>query len=278
MSISVREVLTHGIARLQAAGIESARLDARVLLSEALGTSSDSLYPAEISAGQIARFDESISRRAAREPLAYITGRKEFWSLEFNVGPGVLIPRPETETLIEAASHHFPGVEAQLRVLDIGTGSGCLIVALLKARPNAIGVGIDNSQAALAFARRNANNHGLSPRCEFAETIATEREFDVVLANPPYLRDEELAVSQAEIRDFEPHEAFAAGPDGLAGFRIFLTLAAKSLAADGMAFFEIGAGQEIEVTEIVTQVGLEVRRIIHDLSGVPRCLAIGRGG
>jgi release factor glutamine methyltransferase len=278
VNTAAREILARGAAQLQAAGIESARLDARVLLSEALRVSSDSLFPAGCTPAQIADFEAHIARRAAREPLAYITGRKEFWSLEFEVGPGVLIPRPDSETLVEEALRQFPDPEAAVRVLDIGTGSGCLIVAFLKERPNAFGLGSDSSLAALAHARRNASKHGLSDRCQFEIAPGVAQEFDLILANPPYLTDEEYQASPPEIRKYEPQRAFVAGADGLAGFRDFLPIVVESLAPDGTALFEIGLGQADEVTGIVMDAGLEVRHSVHDLSSIPRCLAVGRVG
>jgi release factor glutamine methyltransferase len=281
---SVREALARGTAQLQAAGIESARLDARILLSRALGISSDDLFSAETTSAQVETFESLIRRRADREPLAYVTGRKEFWSLEFEVGPGVLIPRPETETLIEEALRQFPDAEASLRVLDIGTGSGCLLVAFLSERARATGLGIDTSRDAIPYARRNAARHGLGARCSFEMMDSQPRlrgaawEFEVILANPPYLTDEEFAASSTEIRDYEPQQAFAAGHDGLAAFPAFLSIVAESLSPAGMAFLEIGMGQADRVTEIVMNAGLEIRRVVSDLCSIPRCLAIGRAG
>jgi release factor glutamine methyltransferase len=284
VNTSVRETLARGVARLQAAGIETARLDARILLSWALGISSDDLFSARTTSAEVETFESLIRRRAAREPLAYITGRKEFWSLKLEVGPGVLIPRPETETLIEEALRQFPDTEAVLRLLDIGTGSGCLLIAFLTERHRATGLGIDISQDALAYGRRNAARHGLSARCSF-ETVDSPPQlrgaawkFDVILANPPYLTDEEFAASVREIRDYEPQQAFTAGQDGLAAFRAFLPIVAESLSPAGMAFLEIGMGQADKVREIVMNAGLEIRSVVPDLSGIPRCLVIGRAG
>lgn len=282
MKTSVRDALARGAAQLQAAGIESPRLDARVLLSQALDVTCDGLFTREETApAQLETFVSLIARRAAREPLAYITGRKEFWSLEFAVGPGVLIPRPETETLIEEALRVFPDTEAPLRVLDIGTGSGCLILSLLKERPNATGLAVDISDDALACARRNAARLGVATRCCF-EPVARlpnpASTFDLILANPPYLTDQEFAATAPEIRCYEPPEAFVAGADGLEAYRAFLPLVAGNLLPSGSAFFEIGTGQAEKVTEIVMGAGLEVRRAISDLSGIPRCLVIGRAG
>jgi release factor glutamine methyltransferase len=277
---SVREALARAVAQLQAAGIESARLDARLLLSQALDIPNDGLFSVAADADQIRIFESLVARRAAREPLAYITGSKEFWSLDFEVGPGVLVPRPETETLIEEALRQFPGAKAPLRVLDIGTGSGCLLVAYLSERPNATGLGIDSSGAALAYARRNAARHGLEGRCSFELAEAPDgldvpaRQFDVILANPPYLTNEEFTTSAPEITNFEPQLAFTAGDDGLNAFRAFLPVIAKCLAPSGMAFLEIGAAQAGKVTRIAGEAGLEVRFAVTDLSGIPRCLAV----
>jgi release factor glutamine methyltransferase len=282
VNAALREALSQGAARLQAAGIESARLDARILLSQALGVPSDAPLSAEASGGQLELFETLVSRRAAREPLAYITGRKEFWSLEFEVGPGVLVPRPESETLIEAALRYFPDAGAPLRALDIGVGSGCLLIAFLSERRHASGLGVDASEAALDFARRNAARHGLGERCRLelvdprSALDTSPPSFDVILANPPYLTDEEFAASAPEIRVYEPREAFVAGSDGLQAFRDFASLAARLLSPDGMAFFEIGAGQTDKVTKILMDAGLDVRRVVHDLSGIPRCLTVGR--
>lgn len=282
MKTSVREALARGAARLQAAGIESPRLDARILLSEALGVSPDGLFSREeVTPAQLEIFESLVARRAVREPLAYIIGRKEFWSLEFEVGPGVLIPRPETETLIEEALRVFPDTEAPLRVLDIGTGSGCLLIALLKERPNATGLAVDISEDALACAWRNAARLGVATRCRFepaSQLPIWTSKFDVILANPPYLTDAEFAASAPEIKDHEPRQAFAAGFDGLDAYRGFLPLVAECLSPTGAAFFEIGTDQAEKVTEIVMGAGLEVRRGISDLSGIPRCLVIGRAG
>jgi release factor glutamine methyltransferase len=291
VKISVREALARGAGRLHAAGIESARLDARLLLCRAMEISSDQLFSAEARGDQLEKFETLVARRAAHEPIAYITGLKEFWSLDFEVGPGVLIPRPETETLVEEALRIFSEAEAPLHVMDVGAGSGCLLTAFLKERRNATGLGIDNSEAALVYARRNAQRHGLGARCIFELLDAShapqggggtrgrgEAGFDVIFANPPYLTDREFEGSAAEICDHEPRQAFAGGPDGLEAIRAFAPMFARSLVAAGAGFLEIGAGQAARVSEIIRDAGLEVRHEIYDLSGIPRCLVIGRVG
>jgi release factor glutamine methyltransferase len=321
---SLRAALARGAERLRAAGIESARLDARVLLAEALGrTPDDVLLCDEARADQLRSFEVLLARRANREPLAYITGHKEFWSLDFAVGPGVLVPRPESETLVEQALLAFPDSQAPLRVLDMGTGTGCLLIAFLANRVHAAGIGVDASPAALAYARRNAIRHRLDERCEFvqAEWTASERaepgqrgtrsrggaehglarlggfpplrlrgsacesfgarndeRFDVILVNPPYLTDGEFDGSEPEIREHEPRAAFAAGIDGLDALRALSPLLEGLLTRDGLAFVEIGAGQAVSAGEILAATGLELERVVPDLSGIPRCLVIGRAG
>jgi release factor glutamine methyltransferase len=283
VSVSARDALARGVARLREAGIDSARLDVRVLLAQATDIAADAIFGSEaVSAGQLACFDAVVARRAAREPLAYITGEKEFWSLPFAVGPGVLIPRPETETLIDSALRDFADSACAVRVLDVGTGSGCLLIAFLRERPHATGLGIDNSEAALAYARRNALRHDLAGRCRLelcpipGHSFACE--FDVIFANPPYLTDAEFEASAPEIHDHEPQEALAAGPDGFAGIREVARLLPRALDAAGRAYIEVGVGQAPAAAGILGAAGLEVRRVEPDLSGVPRCLVIGRPG
>jgi release factor glutamine methyltransferase len=279
---SARAALARGALRLRAAGIGNARLDARVLLAHVVGVASDAVFEhAEIESDRIEAFDAAIARRALREPLAYITGSKEFWSLSFAVGPGVLLPRPETETLIEEALRFFSDRSAALNVLDIGTGSGCLLVAILADCESARGLGIDISDAALAYARQNALRHGVSGRSRFlnAEWCPPGPEtFDVVLSNPPYLSAREFEHAQPEIRHYEPRSALAAGSDGLDGMRALAPVLAKCLAPQGRGFVEAGAGQAGPAAQILAASGLEVRRFVPDLSGVPRCLVVGRTG
>lgn len=278
----VREALGRGTGILRAAGIESARLDARVLLAFALGVSPDSIFALEgVSPEGMEEFGRVVERRRAREPLAYITGVREFWSLPFEVGPGVLIPRPETELLVEAALREFGAGDGQLRVLDIGTGSGCLLVAFLAERSRARGTAVDSSDVALAYARRNVIAHGLAARARLVQASwdsPGERAFDVVFCNPPYLSEAEFALASPEIRLHEPRSALVAGTDGLAAMRALAPSLVETLAPSGLAFVEIGAGQSAQVSEIILSCGLEVRQTIPDLSGVPRCLMIGRPG
>ena len=257
-------LLVEGARRLVAAGVQSPRLDARLLL--------------EHSKGDEARFEGFIARRAAREPLAYITGRREFWSLDFEVGPGVLIPRPETETLVEQALAFFPDRAAPLKILDLGIGTGCLPVALLKEFPNARGLGIDRSDEARAYALRNVARHGLAERCEirggdWAE--ATAGPYDVILSNPPYIRTTELAGLAPEVA-YEPVLALDGGPDGLSAYRGLAPVLTRLLSPNGYAFLEIGAGQSAEVGAVLAQSGIHLINLAPDLAGIPRVFVGGR--
>jgi release factor glutamine methyltransferase len=250
---------TAAVGRLAAAGVDSARLDARLLWDHAQRNHSV--------------FEELVSRRCAREPLAYITRHKEFWSLEFEVGPGVLVPRPETETIIEQAMEFLPDQSAPLRVLDLGTGSGCLLAAFLKEFPNSHGLGIDCSEQARRIAARNIDRLGLTNRAEihagnWGKNI--DGPWDVILSNPPYIKGADLAGLAPEVVQYEPLEALDGGPDGLDSIRP-LAAAIRRLGA-GWAFVEIGAGQAAEAAAVMAQNGQVIVRTAPDLAGIPRVL------
>ena len=276
----VRAVIAEAVARLTTAGVDTPRLDARILLAHALGVRSVELITIEeIGETQQQEFEALLARRVAREPVAYISGLKEFFSLDFEIGPGALIPRPETETLIEAAIREFPDRDADLNVLDLGTGSGCLIISFLDRYRRATGVAVDASGEALVWASRNGAKHGISGRCEFAQGgWRVDGSFDVVFANPPYLTDEEFAVTAPEIRIYEPARAFAAGSDGLASYRELAPELAGILKPEGCAFIEVGAGQAPSVSAILGESGLELASVTPDLSGIPRCIVVRRFG
>lgn len=277
MNEPLRDSLTRAGERLRVAGIESARLDARVLLATSLGIAPEALFACDdATPEQLEIFDTLVARRAHREPLAYITGHKEFWNLDFAVGPGVLLPRPETETLIEAALAAFS--DAPLRVLDIGTGSGCLLISFLASRPRASGIGVDTAETALGYARKNAARHGLDERCQFFRRNwepPVDEAFDVILVNLPYLSEWEFEAAQPEIREYEPREAFVAGPDGLDSVRAVAPVLARRLKPTGRAFIEIGMGQENPARAILGACRLDVYHAAPDLCGAARCLVTG---
>ena len=268
------DAVTEASRSLAGAGIASAKLDARLLWQFALNIEASALV-ARGTGRATKLFEALVKRRMMREPLAYILGSKEFWSLDFAVGPGVLTPRPDSETLIEAMRRYFPDNGAVLSVLDLGTGSGCLLIAALTEYPNARGVGVDTSQEALAWAARNIEAHKLSNRATLVHSGWLEEAspgFDVLLCNPPYITSREIDALAPEVRQFEPRQALDGGPDGLDAYRVLATRIAKLLKPAGKAFLEVGAGQPEKVRGILRSQGLTVLDTASDLAGLPRCV------
>lgn len=279
---TIDQALAAAASRLAAAGIAQARLDARVLAIAALGLTREALLAhgdRRIEPAAAARFDDYVARRLRGEPVARILGRKEFWSLEFEISPETLVPRPESETVIDAALAVFPASQATLAVLDLGTGSGCLLLAVLSERPRAHGLGIDISEGAIAVAQRNARKLGLAARSRFAVAdftgglagVTTER-FDLVLSNPPYIAEGEIAGLDREVAQYEPRAALAGGADGLAAYRALAPRLAALLTPYGHALLEIGQGQAAAVSAIMAGHGLDLRAQHTDLAGISRVL------
>jgi release factor glutamine methyltransferase len=266
---------------LARAGIESARLDAEVLMAEAAGVSRAEVVAASLTPTEevLARFDAIVARRVAREPLAYIVGHKEFFSLDFEVTPDVLIPRPETETLVHEALE-IVGRRPMVRVLDIGTGSGVIAIAIALNAPGAQIVAVDISRAALEVARRNAARHRVEGRVHFlladvykpVDSDEALGQFDVIAANPPYVDSAGVANLEPEIRSHEPRVALTDEGDGLELYRRIAAGASAHLNRGGTALVEIGAGQTSVIEHIFTRAGLEVMSVIADFAGVPRVL------
>lgn len=249
---------------------ETPRLDAELLMAHAMGVERDRLLLARLDDPVPAAFAALVARRERHEPVAYITGRRGFWSIDLVVGPGALVPRNDSETLIEAAVARFAAGAAT--VLDLGTGPGTLLLALLDAWPAARGLGVDRSDAALAYARANAAALGLATRADFVRgdwSAAITGRFACIVTNPPYIGvDEELP---AEVRDHEPAGALFAGFDGLDAYRRIVPALPDLLAPGGAAFIEIGATQATAVGALVAAVGLAA--VVHrDLAGHPRCV------
>jgi release factor glutamine methyltransferase len=261
-------------ARLAAAGIEEARREARVLLAAALGTDAGGLLAVDqVDPGG---FEPMLRRREAREPLAYITGAKEFWSLQFATSPATLIPRPDSETLVSAALAALPDRQAVRRILDLGTGTGCLLLACLSEFPAAFGVGVDIAPAAAALAARNAAALGLAGRAAFLAgdwAAALDGAFDLVLSNPPYIPEPDIAGLMPDVARFEPRAALAGGADGFAAYRIICAALPRLLAPGGVAVVEMGAGQAEDFAAIVAANGLEVT-FRQDFSGHDRAAVI----
>jgi release factor glutamine methyltransferase len=251
---------------------DTPRLDAETLMAHALGVTREAMLLSHLEDAAPEGFAGLIERRRAREPVAYITGIREFWSLPIAVAPGVLIPRPDSETLIEAALEACKAPPA--RILDLGTGSGELLLAALSEWPEARGLGIDRSEAALAIARKNAERLGMEDRADFRVgdwgTGLSER-FDLILCNPPYVEDS--ADLPPDVRDFEPAEALFAGAEGLADYHRLAPQIARLLLPEGTACVEIGESQQESVSGIFAANGLK-SALRRDLAGRPRCLVI----
>jgi release factor glutamine methyltransferase len=267
--------------KFRVAEIESPELDARILIGHALGLDHAGLAAAEkqeLSAATASTIDTFAARRLAREPVARIVGEKEFWGLSFIVTPAVLVPRPETETVVEVALS-LVNRATPLRIIDLGTGSGAILLALLSELPHARGTGIDIAADALDVARTNARRLGLADRADFvlSDFAAVEGSFDLVLSNPPYIATPEIAGLAPEVRNFDPGHALDGGPDGLAAFRSIAAIARHLLVPAGHLVVEIGAGQESAVRGLFVQGGIAISAAHHDLSGTPRVLcATGR--
>jgi release factor glutamine methyltransferase len=273
-----RQCIAEIAERLAAAGVENARGEAWLLLGAATGLERATLAAGALptlGTAQETALEALVRRRERREPIAYILGAKEFWSLRFEVDPAVLIPRPETETVVEAVLKQIGQTTVALRILDLGTGSGCLLLALLSELPRATGLGVDDSPAALTVARRNAERLGLAARAEFGQArwgAGLRERFDLIVSNPPYVAEAEWDRLQPEIRDFEPKSALVAGPDGLASYRALAPECARLLATEGALALEVGLGQADAVTALLAADGLVVVERRRDLAGIERCL------
>ncbi|MEM9684070.1 MAG: peptide chain release factor N(5)-glutamine methyltransferase [Pseudomonadota bacterium] len=275
--MTVDECMSLGAARLRDAGVPEPRRETRLLLAHSLG-----LDPAAVI-GHPERpvpdreaFFALIDRRAQGTPMAHILGKREFWSLDFRVTPDTLDPRPDSEALIEAVLTRLADRRDEpLSVLDLGTGTGCLLLSVLSELPVASGVGVDRSPAAAAVARDNARRLELSDRAHILAgdwTSALTGRFDLILANPPYIPSGDIDGLQVEVAQHEPRLALDGGVDGLDAYRRLSREVPGALAADGMAAFEVGAGQWRDVADGMAAAGLTVEGPVADLSGIDRCV------
>jgi release factor glutamine methyltransferase len=285
--MTLHEHLRAARARLIAAGIPSveAALDGELLARHALGWDRVALVahlPDPAPAGFAGAYAALVERRAAREPLAYIRGIQEFWGREFSVGPGVLIPRPETELIIEEAlawARARPAGAGHPRVMDIGTGSGCLAITLALEIRGASVTATDISETALTAARRNADRLGATVDFHLGRCLASSRgPFDLVVSNPPYVAEPAYAGLAPEVHDHEPSTALVAGAEGLEVIREVVEAAAPALAPRGLLLIEIGYDQaEATETMVADAEGMRLLRIRKDLQGIPRIAVIGAG-
>lgn len=283
---SIAETILEGSHKLRKADVPEARREAGSLLAHVLERDrSFILSHAEdpVSEAQAERFREYLDRRAQGEPLQYITGHQEFYGLDFEVTPAVLIPRPETELLIETALKLFPKSDESIFICDVGTGSGCIAITLLHELPQARALAIDISPAALEVAKRNAARHAVTERSEFVLSdcfaALNTRElhpssFNLIVSNPPYVEEAAIAGLQREVRNFEPLNALAAGVDGLAIIRCLLLDAGHFVSTGGYFLFEIGFNQAAAVEQLIDPKIWRLLALHKDLQGIPRTVAL----
>lgn len=294
MLIRMRRVLAD-------AGVENPALDARLLMRQGGNFSDFDLISkgwTPLSAEVIENVEKLLSRRVAGEPVSRLAGGREFWGLPFMITPDTLDPRPDTETLVEnalkALSNIAPAEEAGLAamasmhadtgllILDLGTGSGCILISLLKELPHARGVGIDLNPGAVAVARRNAAANGVADRVDFRvgswfDPLEDGESFDLIVSNPPYIPEQEIESLRPEVRNHDPKLALSGGADGLDAYKIILKKLKKYLSCGGRALFEIGKGQEKDLVRLVDESNMSVCDSYRDLAGVIRVVEVGHG-
>lgn len=276
--LTIDDTVARATRVLAGAGVADPRRDARLLLGHALGGGQVTLLARpdrRLNAAEADLYRRLVRRRAGREPVSRLLGRREFWSMEFAVTPDVLDPRPDSETVIEAALEQVADRAAPLSVLDLGTGSGCLLLALLAELPNASGTGVDLSRRALDVARDNARRSGFADRVRFLHGDwgrGFAGGINVIVTNPPYLGDREIEDLEPEVAMHEPRLALDGGADGLDAYRRLAPDLVRLLAPDGFAALEVGAGQADAVRTILRRSSLAISSSRADLAGIERCL------
>ncbi len=282
MKITARDAVTAAAGQLAAAGFETARLDAEILAAHVMDIARlDMLVQSDrtMDAAEHARFQSLVTARLRGEPVAYLTGHKEFWSLDFWVTPDTLIPRPDSETLVGAVLNAVPAFRS---VLDLGTGSGALLLALLHERATAAGIGVDMSVGALAVAQQNAVDLGLSARAHFVRgnwyAPVRGRRFDVIVSNPPYIRADDYAALSPGVRDYEPKDALLGpGADGLDAYRTIVLEAPHALEPGGVLAVEVGYDQAETVRALFEVADFADIEICQDLAGHSRVVMARHG-
>lgn len=276
MSETLVSLWTDVRKRLEAAGVDSPVLDARLLLEAGAGVSrleivTDPRRP--VTSAQAEAVNALTARREAREPVSHIIGRKHFWTIDLAVNADVLTPRPETEFVVEAGLRELLPADAPHRILDLGAGSGAIILALLKDRPNATGIAVDISEAALEVVRVNAEQLGVADRLELRHSDWAkdlDERFDLIVSNPPYIATADIEGLEPEVSRFEPRVALDGGPDGLVAYRIITAALPRLLKPGGAFALEVGLGQAESVRTMAEAVGLTVSEPWRDLQGIPR--------
>lgn len=281
----IASLLARGSNALSSAGIDGAAREARLILQHvsAIPVAAQIAFSErKVAAEAVALFDQAVARRRQREPLSHILGFREFWSLSFRVTRDTLDPRPDSETLIEAVLEELKQSGADWRtrnwrLVDFGTGTGCLLLALLSELPQAQGLGIDLNPAAVVVARENAKRLGLADRALFQEgnwDQGLTESFDVVLSNPPYIPSADIAGLQPEVARYEPHLALDGGADGLVAYRCLADVLSRRMKPGGLAALEVGAGQAGDVVALMQQAGLRHVRDMQDLQGHERVVLL----
>ena len=282
MTISIADAMRQGAQILQDAQLAEARREASGLLQHIMGRDRTFVlaHPEhQLSQAQLQTFRELLKRRVAGEPLQYLTAQQSFFGLDFEVAPAVLIPRPETELLVELALEIIQGTRAP-SICDVGTGSGCIAITLLHERTDAHAVAIDISKSAIEIAKRNARRHEVQGRLTFVHATCfsslspAEFSFDLIVSNPPYVADDELTGLQREVRDHEPREALAGGPDGLDVVRQLLSESEAFLKPGGHLLIEIGFNQASLVQSLLEKQNWLAKGIRPDLQGIPRVVVL----
>ncbi|NRA73491.1 MAG: peptide chain release factor N(5)-glutamine methyltransferase [Rickettsiales bacterium] len=275
----ITDLLREGTKILNENNINSAALDSRIILSYITSYNTETLLlksNEEISSELTTKFFKLIKRRQYNEPIAYIIGKKEFYDIDFIVDKNVLIPRPDSETLIELALSYLQ-TQAAGSILDLGTGSGCLILTLLSAIPHTTGVGVDISEGAIQIARKNAELLNLVKRAKFLKSnwsdLKLENKFDLIISNPPYIESKDIVTLQKDVKNYEPITALDGGKDGLDCYRKIFEIAGNFLKEDGICIVEIGAGQFSEVTKIASYYNFKLQEFRKDLLGKIRSLS-----
>jgi release factor glutamine methyltransferase len=277
-----RGALKEAVALMKSAGLDTPVLDARLIVQHALGIDWNTLFMAAdqpLAESERTALESQLARRTAHEPVSRIVGHRHFWTLNLAVTPDTLDPRPDTETLIEAAVAAMPDRKTPLTILDLGTGTGALLLALLSEYPEATGAGVDLSPGALAVAKSNAESHGLGNRAAFRQgswADGIKGPFDLIVSNPPYIEQNDLAGLPPEVREHDPMMALDGGTDGLDAYRAIIPALSDLMSASSLAILEIGAGQGDAVVAIARDHGLKSTERRHDLGGIERALSFRR--
>lgn len=278
---TIAEAIAEATPRLQAANVDDARREARLLVGGALKKTPTQVFndiDHEIGKDDADRIDSFVTRRAAGEPSAYILEEREFWSLPLKVSPATLIPRPDSETIVEMVLDDYDGLGPR-RILDLGTGTGCLLLALLSEYPGASGVGVDISPGAVSVAIENAEQNDLSDRCQFIQgswTDSIDEHFDLIVSNPPYIPKRDINDLEKDVRAYEPHGALDGGEDGLDMYRAIFSRLDRALSENGRVVVEIGIGQAEDVVRIAEQNRLNWLNSRKDISGIVRVLMFAK--